>query len=494
MNIHMRTVWAGIVAAGLGLSSIGQNDCRAASATQLQLANGKSVEVGLPREVHVLDRIVSIEYRPGTHRITAVAHKAVNGTVKDSILLILGDTGEYDTLVTTTTGIAPPAQPGAQSPNALSDQDDWNADWQLISSSYATSGWSHDGRYLIAAFSRMDGSGMQFFRIDALKDPARLTEIDLPGFQLEPNEWSPDGSRFAFSATADIASGTVPSTENDKKSAIAVYDPETGGFTLVDTNQYRSLGWLDKDRLLMHTRSKKAKAYQAFDLRSHSMLALTDADVALMKTKVASPEICPTRSGLIAEIRETALQDAGEGSLDTPSVWLKAPGGKGHSSLIIAAGGSMRAESLPAFAWSDDGSQLAYLMAGHVYVVDIADHQPSPRERLFAGEDLPCPEMRLAAVDILKQIGLATLEFAEDNDEMLPSADHFHDALLPYIKDEKYFHAGSHPVIYTPPTSLALAKMDAPAETTIGRIDLDCGSVVLYADGHVRSAPNTTAR
>jgi prepilin-type processing-associated H-X9-DG protein len=34
-----------------------------------------------------------------------------------------------------------------------------------------------------------------------------------------------------------------------------------------------------------------------------------------------------------------------------------------------------------------------------------------------------------------------------------------------------------------------MAAMEAPADTILGTIDLPCGRVALYADGHVKSLP-----
>ena len=107
---------------------------------------------------------------------------------------------------------------------------------------------------------------------------------------------------------------------------------------------------------------------------------------------------------------------------------------------------------------------------------------------------LPCELLRIAAADAAKQLGLAIMQYAEDNDETLPPAANFHDAVSPYVQNQACFMVANHPFLYMPPANLAEAKIDAPSETPIGRIDLDCGSVILYADGHVRAGNNPPDR
>ena len=76
-----------------------------------------------------------------------------------------------------------------------------------------------------------------------------------------------------------------------------------------------------------------------------------------------------------------------------------------------------------------------------------------------------------------------------DNDEHYPPSEGVNDAIRPYLKPGTAFQVGSHRFVYQLPSGTSLAKIDAPAETALGTMDLPCARVVLFADGHVKSFP-----
>jgi len=51
------------------------------------------------------------------------------------------------------------------------------------------------------------------------------------------------------------------------------------------------------------------------------------------------------------------------------------------------------------------------------------------------------------------------------------------------------FQVGSHRFVYLLPANASLAKIESPAETPQGMIDLPCARVVLFVDGHVKTFP-----
>ena len=89
----------------------------------------------------------------------------------------------------------------------------------------------------------------------------------------------------------------------------------------------------------------------------------------------------------------------------------------------------------------------------------------------------------------MKQIGLGIVQFSQDNDENYPATADFKAKVYPYIKAMDVFSVGGHPFVYEQPADLAFAKMDSPATTEEGYMDLPCARVVLFADGHVRAFP-----
>jgi len=88
---------------------------------------------------------------------------------------------------------------------------------------------------------------------------------------------------------------------------------------------------------------------------------------------------------------------------------------------------------------------------------------------------------RREAMNRAKQAGLAAMMYAQDYDETLPEPGN-RDALAPYLKDTALVSSFE----YTYQGKLALAAIDAPAETVLGYVAGPGGRAVVHADGHVR--------
>lgn len=109
----------------------------------------------------------------------------------------------------------------------------------------------------------------------------------------------------------------------------------------------------------------------------------------------------------------------------------------------------------------------------------------------------------------LKQLGLAVLQYAQDHDETLPSADKWQDELLPYLKNEQAFRCPVAPELEcgyafnAALSGLPLAQIENPAEMIVifesaqgvrnasGRPEAlakrhNEGGNVAYVDGHVK--------
>jgi prepilin-type processing-associated H-X9-DG protein len=111
----------------------------------------------------------------------------------------------------------------------------------------------------------------------------------------------------------------------------------------------------------------------------------------------------------------------------------------------------------------------------------------------------------------LKQLMLAVLMYAQDHDEVLPSAETWRDDIMPYIGNVQVFQCFVNPWGYTYNASLSkkpLGQVDRPSETIVlfevghmepnAAADLTAvqlahrhngGDNVAYADGHVKWLP-----
>ena len=81
------------------------------------------------------------------------------------------------------------------------------------------------------------------------------------------------------------------------------------------------------------------------------------------------------------------------------------------------------------------------------------------------------------------------MQYAQDNDEHYPPSEGLNEAIYPFTHTRDVFQVGSHPFVYLLPGGTSLAKIDSPATTEQGMIDLPCARVVLFVDGHVKVFP-----
>ncbi len=120
--------------------------------------------------------------------------------------------------------------------------------------------------------------------------------------------------------------------------------------------------------------------------------------------------------------------------------------------------------------------------------------------KLFHSQQLRAQS--ISSLSNLKQIGTGVVMYIQDYDEVLPSpAAKYKDLLMPYLKDEKLFHAPAAPKTekesYTFNTNLqgiGMEKLSNPSQTIMiyegknGKPDYryEGKTVIAFADGHAR--------
>lgn len=470
---------------------------------KFRLPSGQYLDVGKPRRVGVEDRIDSISYRPGTHRIAAVGHRIVDGHEICTIHLIAGDSGQDDTLVSLSEDLPSLADdPVAMERGITADQvadaeAKLEADWDLSQPLYIPSGWSADGRYFLTTVEDLhDGSG-KVVSIDALKDPATIHDVAIDGCTLIPRDWSPDRTQIAFVTFPTITAGESQDVTlehlRDAPRPFAIYDPATDKLTKIEKKGCSLNGWLNTHTLLFRlNHPREWKRYLAYDLTTKTETLLTDADAAALREERTLPNAaCPHHPEITLATADRTIENNGAAQT-LQSLWIAQTGRQIKPSTVgIAAASCPKDQSDLQVAWASDGTQFAYTLGGVLYVVDVTERQPTPRERLADGEEVPCDEMRRIAMDNLKQIGLGVIQYVQDYDEQFPPAGNVDDRILPYLKDRDIYTVGRYHWSYTPPSNLALASLESPATTEIGRIELPCSHVILYADGHVHASDTT---
>ena len=88
---------------------------------------------------------------------------------------------------------------------------------------------------------------------------------------------------------------------------------------------------------------------------------------------------------------------------------------------------------------------------------------------------------RTVALSNAKQVGLAVVMYAQDNDEVLPGSDGIQARLSPYLRNDSLFEGFT----YTYAGS-RLADIASPAETVLGFAAGPGGRALLFADGHAK--------
>ena len=352
-------------------------------------------------------------------------------------------------------------------------------------------GWTPSGKYLLLERSQPKDDGSEesvteFVRWDLSADPPKVRPLDtaasVPDGMQAVSAYSypfvsPDRRWVMFRQTYKL-----PDTEGKRVTggiAYVLYDAEQDTFRLlVLPSEAACYGWTDRSHLGFWQKEKR----QQIDVVTGqiSPVSVTAAD-----TKPVSKQYPDLTVGTEDKIqRETE----GNGQFPSRIVWVRSVPRLKQPLSSVGAGVTM-GEDDPQAVWSPTGKQIAYLNHGDLYVSEVAPVPPGEllaQEKYALGLPLTCPEERELATRNLKQIGLGIIQYTQDYDENFPTADGVDEKLLPYIKSRSAFQVGTVHWAYHAPQKLSLAAMDDPAHTVLGTMDLPCGQIVLYGDGHVK--------
>lgn len=161
------------------------------------------------------------------------------------------------------------------------------------------------------------------------------------------------------------------------------------------------------------------------------------------------------------------------------------PDGKLLKSLLLCAPEGATKSSRPDkplyFGVGATSSQLAPMGDGVLYSLDgmlIFREIISAERELFDRQEALMTKER--AISNAKQVGLALIMYASDNDDFMPISD-ITEAVMPYCKNEEILNG----FIYTYQGG-NLSDLKDPANTPLGFIKGPGGTATVYADGSVR--------
>lgn len=482
---------------------------------RIYLGNGLTLVSFKPRLLTANAGVTEFLYSPTGQRIAYMAEHRQGGRTSDSSLAIVG-VQSGDTHIYVTGTAQPPTSDSSLTPASI-EIDGLN-------------GWSDDSAYLAFSVAKPAGRGLlsQIEYVDLVSGTVEsvpfpseaLTAMGQPAAQADSADqspapdapqpgqltfagmmsavWAPGENLLAFTTSASY-SGVAATTHT-----LCVFDPstDTARTLLVDTHRVRLDGWVEGRRLLYHV----GKDGFVFDLAN------------------GKPEPEPAKAPSLARQPKAYFGGAGETSIaaengqtiqasddqqpvtagserygNATAIWVARQGGprqmqrllvdvfRGPASLGWNPPSSSAVQFAPNGGFERQGNyQVAYLAQGDLKVADLSVRSSTLMERAMAGEKLPCDQERSLALENTKQVGLAILEYTQDNDEKLPAGDGFADSLAPYLPpDVPIDLPNSAAFQYHVPANLSLSAAEDPANTVLGEYDLPCAKVLLYMDGHV---------
>ncbi len=366
-------------------------------------------------------------------------------------------------------------------------------------------GWSTSGKFLMLQRfspdpSEPDTAVSDFLRWDLSANPPTTKTINpqaaLPQEQQSADLEgaancypSPDGRWLLF--TQSLHTQAADGKFGPDKNAYFLYDPERDTFRLFTLPPNTVLAfWSDNS----HLRFWQGLQKKQIDVVTGQISPLPD------DTKIGPPAASKQYPDLSLDTEQRDLNDLKDfGHAPSCIIWIrrtsfgKTPLGSAAAAIMPAQANNFQpswSPTNPQAAWSPTGKQVAFIANDDLYVTDLVRASISmPKEKLAVGLSLTCAEEEVLAESNLKEIGLGLIQFIQDNDENYPASGEFMEKVYPYIKTMDVFSVGGHKFVYEQPADLALSKMEAPAETENGYMDLPCARIVLFADGHVKAFP-----
>lgn len=129
---------------------------------------------------------------------------------------------------------------------------------------------------------------------------------------------------------------------------------------------------------------------------------------------------------------------------------------------------------------SPDGLRVAYTHHGMTLVRDLVEIQRAMFEQMRDAAK------RTVAMSNAKQVALAAMLYASDNDDRLPSnKEDVNKLLMPYLRNQGILDG----FVYTFAGGF-MQDVANPAQTELGFVSMPGGRIVAYVDGHVKWVPD----
>jgi hypothetical protein len=160
-----------------------------------------------------------------------------------------------------------------------------------------------------------------------------------------------------------------------------------------------------------------------------------------------------------------------------PSIGIVTPPIKAGETEDVQAG--IVSTDVGAISLSPDSGAVAYISQGILMVRELI---PVNKQLLMDARDAAA---RTEALNKVKQVGLAVLMYAGDNDDNYPPNQGFADSVSPYLKNNSLLNGYNY--VFNGGNA---TDVENPASTMLGFLDCPGGRAVVYADGHAKFVAN----
>jgi len=247
-------------------------------------------------------------------------------------------------------------------------------------------------------------------------------------------------------------------------------DGSMGTTLVVDKHAIVPQGWSEDGKKAWFVvitpgpdRAHPTKSYAEFDPATNTFTPIA------MPSHPATPQ--STKGDSTADLSlKASLQHVREAETDSVihPLWAVASFASDHSRMLVSANADQG-------VLSPDGEIVAYRAEGSSWVAPLKQYPLAEFKSMVA------MAQRTTTISNAKQLGLALIMYASDDDDNLPPPGDVQKLLTPYLLNSSLFQGFEYTYNGGPLTSIA-----SPAETELGYVDGPGGQAVIYSDGHVK--------
>lgn len=195
----------------------------------------------------------------------------------------------------------------------------------------------------------------------------------------------------------------------------------------------------------------------------------------------------PDSKMIVYQEPQMVMDAPGDRKLRLNTLWLAVPEKHKLNHMCVALDAKVGSNN----AFSHNGLRMAYVSSGRACLSILGWAELDTADKLTAGIPLDEEEEKNLLLNQAKQIGVAAMMFASDNDDQFPSGDDFASQMGLYARNTNIFNRpGTDQIAFQYFPLGSMAAIDNAANSIMGIFDVGYSwQVVLYSDGHAKVVP-----